>query len=177
MCNDNRLPWTLKQHRRNYDKPNQKTSEKKRVRYPDFQIDDFVIVKDRHPGWKFRNLYESDMCRVAQVEGTMVTIQRNGRNVTRNASWFKQVLVSDETDDGHSLEVEEEDVAGGPLSLTENGKAQSGLRCGATQEQCPLGPQEPSCGVSGESVGRREKYNLHPNPTPSQQLRDFVCCT
>ncbi|KAJ1155044.1 hypothetical protein NDU88_007780 [Pleurodeles waltl] len=71
----------------------------------------------------------------------MVNIQRNGRYITRNASWFKREVVWDEKDAEHSLEEEEEDMACEPPSRMDEGEVQSGVvPPGSGASQVPMNP-------------------------------------
>ncbi|KAJ1084740.1 hypothetical protein NDU88_004886 [Pleurodeles waltl] len=54
---------------------NTEASESRRARHPDLSVGDPVILKDRHPGLKFRTPKEPDWM-VEKVKGTMITARR-----------------------------------------------------------------------------------------------------
>ncbi|KAJ1149331.1 hypothetical protein NDU88_002141 [Pleurodeles waltl] len=70
---------------------NAKASERRRAKHPDLRVEESVILKDRHPGWKYRTPYKPDILRVERIKGTKVTASREGRQVTWNVLWFWKV--------------------------------------------------------------------------------------
>ncbi|KAJ1158654.1 hypothetical protein NDU88_011342 [Pleurodeles waltl] len=106
----------------------------------------------------------------------MVTANREGQQVTQNVSWFRKVEPR-VGNSGPGFEEENgEEFEGScpslPSSPNECRRGGGGVFCrGSERSSSPdWGP------VKGpEPTGRSERYNLRPNPNPSQRLRDFIC--
>ena len=69
---------------------NEKASRTRRATRSNLVVGDRVVVRDRHPGWKFRTRFEREPWMVTRVKGTMITATRQHQVVTRNISWFKR---------------------------------------------------------------------------------------
>ncbi|KAJ1206282.1 hypothetical protein NDU88_001691 [Pleurodeles waltl] len=148
------------------------------------QVGDTVLIKDRHPGRKFRLQFEADPWTVIAVNGTMVTAKRGAENVTGNISQFKRFSVAYTlVRNGEGSTVAEDlcdpgdihprpDASGTPEHLAVEGEAASPQRL--------LGPSwpEPSStsGSPRQPAGRSGggRYHLRHNPSPSRRYADFV---
>ncbi|KAJ1081019.1 hypothetical protein NDU88_001206 [Pleurodeles waltl] len=53
-------------------------------RVPNLSRGDVVLMKNRHPGGKFKTTFESGLWTVTRVKGTLVTVTRGNDIVTRN---------------------------------------------------------------------------------------------
>ncbi|KAJ1155877.1 hypothetical protein NDU88_008602 [Pleurodeles waltl] len=123
-------------------------------------VGDVVVVKDRHPGWKFRTPYEPSRWSVVDVQGTMMTAQRGDQRVTRNVSWFKRLEGHDEDTPADAEEVD--DVADHRMEPHE------ALR---NDQNSSLSPEPvPDARRLVDLGGKCERYHLRPNPYPSQRL-------
>ncbi|KAJ1177026.1 hypothetical protein NDU88_002292 [Pleurodeles waltl] len=149
---------------------NLKASESRRVRQPYLRVEEWVILKDRHPGWKFRTPFEPDVWVEEKFEGTMITARRNGQHVTRNMSWFRRVVVPDSGADIWPQEGSEEDAKGEDAQAECPAEARQHERPSTSPER--VGPSRPERGDEMARVlpERCERYNLRPNPVPSQRL-------
>ena len=67
---------------------NEKASRARGAVSSNIVVGDRVIMKDRHPWWKFRTPFEREVWTVVEIKGTMITVKRNHTTVTRNISWF-----------------------------------------------------------------------------------------
>ncbi|KAJ1213356.1 hypothetical protein NDU88_000994 [Pleurodeles waltl] len=83
-----------------------KASERQRAKHLNLLMGETIILKDCHPGWKFRTPFEPDVWRVQKVEGTMLTAVRGGRRVTRNILWFRKVVPGKDIADAGSTDEE-----------------------------------------------------------------------
>ena len=61
---------------------------KRRTAVSDVNIDDLVLVRQRKQN-KLSTPYDRSPFHVVRKKGTMITAQRNGKYLTRNASHFK----------------------------------------------------------------------------------------
>lgn len=160
---------------------NQKASEARGAKETTIKVGDRVVIRDRHPGWKFQTPYEPEVWTVEAVKGTMVTVKRGSAAITRNVSHFKRT---------HQRETDPEDVRSpdveldeGPIGSPRSEPCHSGDRLridqpGSSREDSrhDLGRETGSpSGVTDEPPPRSQKYGLRPNPGPSQWLKDFVC--
>ncbi|KAJ1198807.1 hypothetical protein NDU88_002646 [Pleurodeles waltl] len=91
---------------------NERISRKRGARMRNLKVGDVVLVKNRHPGGKFKTPFEPEVWTVARVKGTLVTATRKDETVTRNISWFKIYH-------GRPLESERSEVNSGPPSSEE----------------------------------------------------------
>ncbi|KAJ1156692.1 hypothetical protein NDU88_009410 [Pleurodeles waltl] len=91
---------------------NLKASKSRRAGQPDLLMGDWVILKDRHPSWKFRSPFEPDFWVVEKVERTMITARWNGWHVPQNVSWFRRVVPPDGGADAWPQEGSKEDAVG-----------------------------------------------------------------
>ena len=159
---------------------NRRASQWRRARTPTLGVGDTVLVRDRHPGSKFRLPFELAHWTITRIQGTMVTATRGLETVTRNTSVFKQ-------------------VPRGPTPTQRTGESRLAVPSGeetcepATILPCDMAPQEeaegedsgsgtgdprpeprqspPDTGASQRSEATR--YHLHDNPRPPQRLRDY----
>ncbi|KAJ1130706.1 hypothetical protein NDU88_009056 [Pleurodeles waltl] len=91
---------------------NERISRKRRARMRHLKAGDVVLVKNRHPGGKFKTPFEPELWTVARVKGTLVTAMRKGETVMRNISCFKLYH-------GKPLKSEGTEVNSGPSSVDE----------------------------------------------------------
>ena len=56
---------------------NEKASRNRGAIASDIVVGDRVVVKDRHPGWKFRTPFEREIWTVVAAKVTMITVKRN----------------------------------------------------------------------------------------------------
>ncbi|KAJ1205158.1 hypothetical protein NDU88_000593 [Pleurodeles waltl] len=73
-------------------------------------------TNDRHPGWKFRTLFEPDIWIVQKIAGTIVAARKVGNQVTRKVSWFWRVEPRDGDSGADPLEESGEELEGGHVS-------------------------------------------------------------
>ncbi|KAJ1172348.1 hypothetical protein NDU88_004195 [Pleurodeles waltl] len=138
------------------------------TRHSDIQIGDFVILKDKHPGWKLWTPYEPEVRKVGWVNGTLITVRLNERSVTYNISWFKRVVPNEESAaEGLSHDEEEIKETWGHPTESSTEVPLPRQEGDASQTQRPARPQEPDARCQGEATSRSKKYDLHPIPTPS----------
>ena len=138
-----------------------------------------VLVRDCHPGSKFRLPFESDCWTITRIQGTMVTAARGQERVTRNVSHFKKVirrqpsgeivlgsqslLLNDEVSGSHESLVADEPVPQSPRTYL----------CDVVLRS-PLSDPRPDS--AGPIVGQRSqitRYHLQDNPPPSQRLQGY----
>ena len=50
-----------------------------------------MVIRERHPGWKFCTPYEKEQWKVISVNGTMIMVQKGQSQLTRKVTWFKRV--------------------------------------------------------------------------------------
>ncbi|KAJ1158053.1 hypothetical protein NDU88_010749 [Pleurodeles waltl] len=148
---------------RRRQRTNQKASERRRTHCCDFQEGDQVVVKSRRPGGKFQTPFEPETWTVRSVRGSMITVARGRKRVTRNVSHFKRACAP-MVSGGY----EDED---GDVGTPEDGDS--------VPEDAPVVPsaervtrQEYTDGDTAPSRG--ERYHLRPNLAPSSQLKYFV---
>ncbi|KAJ1092987.1 hypothetical protein NDU88_006097 [Pleurodeles waltl] len=110
-----------------------------------------------------------------KVEGTIITASRSGQHVTRNVSWFRRVAPTESGTDTLPQEEDEEDGGGEGSQLNCSGEDQSEAQgCGMHKNERP-GRRELIKDPTNGPTERNKRYNLCPNPTPSQWLQDFLC--
>ncbi|KAJ1218973.1 hypothetical protein NDU88_006544 [Pleurodeles waltl] len=106
----------------------------------------------------------------------MVTTSRGRRHVTRNVLWFQRVEPWEMDPEARLQDEKGEELNGGGHSQQ---RSPDGCRQGG--EGFPRRDQLMSCSPNPETkrgqelTGRSERYNLRPNPNPSQRLKDFMC--
>ena len=161
---------------------NEKASRTRRAAMPNLVAGDRVVVRDRHPGWKFRTRFEQEPWTITQVKGTMITATRRHQSVTRNVSWFKRAQREVTQDPGLESWREGQESAESPRegegsSLTESLPTRrldssrvpkDGRGMEVSDE--PRGLQE----EEGAGRTRSQRYNLRPQPLPSQRFKDYV---
>ena len=84
-------------------------ADKRRKAKPsEIQVGDIVMLKQKKQT-KLSSKFDPVPFRITRIKGTMITVTRNGRYVTRNVSFMKKVngpsiqKRGEETDDEHSL--------------------------------------------------------------------------
>ncbi|KAJ1153336.1 hypothetical protein NDU88_006097 [Pleurodeles waltl] len=134
------------------------------------QVGDRAIIKDRRPGWKFCTPYDPAVWVVSRVAGTMVTAQRANKIVSQNISWFRKVTFED------PLTAEADLTCPHPEPEQDNLEPQDVRRGGPTDEPGVSRSPENAPPKTQDDGPRSQvrKYNLRPNPMPSQRLRDFA---
>ncbi|KAJ1108869.1 hypothetical protein NDU88_006239 [Pleurodeles waltl] len=70
---------------------NVQASGRRRAKHSNLKVEYCVILKDCHPGWKFRTPFEPDVWIVEKIDGTMVTARKGVHQVTRNVLWLQRV--------------------------------------------------------------------------------------
>lgn len=108
---------------------NDMASKRWRARRVTLKRGNTMVVKDRHPGSKFRTPLEAEPWEVVDEQGTTVTARRGERQIARNASWFKMLVLPPQA--GHE-ELETEQTEEGPK---ENEEGESTLRDPTNSEQ------------------------------------------
>ena len=73
---------------------NERTSQHGKARPSPLKEGDQVLIRDRHPGSKFRLPFEPKRWTVTSVKGTMVTAKNGDDNVTCNISFFKRYIAT-----------------------------------------------------------------------------------
>ncbi|KAJ1136263.1 hypothetical protein NDU88_002680 [Pleurodeles waltl] len=158
------------------------------------QVGDRVLVRNRHPGGKFRLPFEMTPWTVVRIRGTMVTAKKGQESVTRNIHFFKQYR-SDTTptasdaspphNDSDGMESGDDCVGTPELEITtlrgdclENNVGSQGVTSDGCDDGCQ--PEIPGLDGTAETVvsvalraGAR-RYHLRPRPLPSSKLPDFV---
>lgn len=141
---------------------NDKASEWPRAKVVQFQPGALVVVRNRRPGGTFCTRYEPNTWEVVRQHGTMVTVRRNGTQLTRNVSWFKLVPRAYDSGGGESPEARgdggESESGEGPFP---DGAADGGVlgeRCSRTG--CSADPPPQPLPAPGESVAQLSAEGL-----------------
>ena len=161
---------------------NEKASHTRRAAVPSLVVGEQVVVKDRHPGWKFRTRFEQEPWTVTRVKGTMVTATRHNQSVTRNVSWFKKSprivnndlgCESPEEEQSATESIQAKDRALSSENVTPGLKDCLGTPGGESSPGVSGGPRNRG---DGEGAGRTrsQRYDLRPQPLPNQRLKDYV---
>ncbi|KAJ1131554.1 hypothetical protein NDU88_009889 [Pleurodeles waltl] len=112
---------------------------------------------------------------IGRVNGTLATVLRNGRSVTRNVSCFKRgVLNKESSAKGPSYDEEEIQEAWGHPAKSSTEAPLPRQEGDASPAQQLSGPREPDPKCQEEATSRSPKHDLCPNLTPSQRLRSLV---
>lgn len=134
-----------------------------------------MVVRNRRPGGKFMTHYEPEVWEVVRKKGTMVTVQREGTQMTRNVSWFKKTEAPinphsqreerflRERDPEESSGNEDDELEYWPEVFEE--RLEDTAHTEEEGEDSP--PPVPKPG--------NDRYRLRDNPHPSTRLRDFLC--
>ncbi|KAJ1123886.1 hypothetical protein NDU88_002353 [Pleurodeles waltl] len=148
---------------------NDRASKKRRAVLMDIWIGDQAIINDQKPVWKLSTPYEPGLWTVTRVSGTMVTEEKGRDQVTRNISWFRKV-----TFEGPSDVLDGEDYLQHWSRTGDNGPESENELPFADGQSLPMQPV-PSVRTAGDGKSRSPsgRYNLRPNPPPSQRLKDF----
>ena len=160
---------------------NDHASRSRRAVNSNLVLGDHVIMKDRHPGWKFRTPFEREVWTVVAIKGTMVTVQRYNTRVTRNGSWFKWAY-SRPSSTRETEAADNDMIVTRPDECDDDGKdcessstpaAPTSVR--ADTQSTVLRESKNTDNIHGsERNCRSQRYNLRPHPVPSQTFRDFV---
>ncbi|KAJ1143881.1 hypothetical protein NDU88_010183 [Pleurodeles waltl] len=147
-------------------------SKKRRARMRYFKVGDVVLVKNRHPGGKFKTPFEPEVWTVTRVKGTLVN-----EIVTRNISWFK--LYHGKPRESERFEISNEPSLGDEESVI-NGPVQAG---GESEERyttslkAPDKSEERIAAEVPSAVGQRggmNRYSLRPRTSAPEKLKDYV---
>ncbi|KAJ1155296.1 hypothetical protein NDU88_008027 [Pleurodeles waltl] len=68
---------------------NDRISRKRRTQRSDIRIGELALLRNRHPGNKFRLSFEIEPWKVSEVKGTMVTARNDNETITRNILLLK----------------------------------------------------------------------------------------
>ncbi|KAJ1160304.1 hypothetical protein NDU88_000806 [Pleurodeles waltl] len=172
---------------------NGRVSRRRRARSAHPQVGDQVLVRNRHPGGKFRLPFEMTPWTLMRRKGTLVTAQKDRELVTQNISFIKRYQ-SDIDTTANDLLLPTPDHDGGESGTSRLGASDQEVHtprggCGDNQES-PHGTKpeggeddelaetwEPSmvheCVVSNPPRGGTERYHLRPRPLPSSKMGTF----
>ncbi|KAJ1152056.1 hypothetical protein NDU88_004834 [Pleurodeles waltl] len=154
-------------------KKNVHVSMKRQVTMQHIMQGDTAILKDWRPEWNFRITFEPGTWVVAKVHDTLIAY-KGQETVLRSISGFCKVTIPSlqtPEEEGHdtmidTFPVDEESCDTPP---GENTSEQKGEEQHSDQDCCNelsmKGRPDCSC---------HKRYDLRPNPQPSQRLNDFV---
>ena len=158
---------------------NDNASRKRRAKVSEIKEGDRVLLKDRHPGSKFRLPFEIRPWTVINRKGLMVTGRQGEETITRNVSHFKQFRESTPTNNERDSSSENwPDMIHSP-SGDSNGSRTGDLEQsqinGSRGEGVPTtSPKSPPTTTPTTSRGNQSRYHLRENPGPSSRLRDYA---
>ncbi|KAJ1091549.1 hypothetical protein NDU88_004668 [Pleurodeles waltl] len=172
---------------------NERMSRKRRARTRNLIIGDVVLMKNRHPGGKFKTPFESGLWTVTRVKGTLVTATRGSEVVTRNISCFKAYhgdqMDRQRSDNDRGPDREDEEFRR-PGPSAEGCLTRSPLQTLEELDESKitlLGPpaqieegqltEVPAEDGRPEIVRRRGmgRYDLRSRTSPPERLRDYIC--
>lgn len=163
---------------------NRKASEVRGAKSSPLRVGDSVVIRDRHPGWQFRTPYESEVCIVSDVKGTMITARRGQQSVTRNITCFKRAAdpgnISEEYpswEPGFDPPASPNPGHTGPESLAPASQGSATRNRTECQNTVAQPAAYDTAGAEASPRVRSRRYDLRPNPGPSQWLKDFVRAT
>ncbi|KAJ1140267.1 hypothetical protein NDU88_006624 [Pleurodeles waltl] len=173
---------------------NDRIAKKRHVKRRDVHIGDLVLVKNRHPGSKFRLPFLIEQWRVSDMKGTMVTSWEDAETITRNVLFFKLYQQSDpKPESAKDIQVtgqtgNDDDDAGDPR--VEASEPSFFLtRTPAYQHHMVNSPNSPKNGGRNDLyIGKGEpredvvvshtqgmgRYDRRPRPATSTKIKDFV---
>ncbi|KAJ1210273.1 hypothetical protein NDU88_005639 [Pleurodeles waltl] len=164
-------PYHLEQAQARRKRVNDRARKKKRAASRAIRIGDQVIIKGWKPVWKFRTPCEPGLFTITGVSGTNETAEKRRDQVTRNISWFRK-----STFEVHS------DMPDGADYFHD--WSRTGVQGPGSENELPLAAGQilliqPVTSAprarDGESRSKSGRYNLRPNPLPSQRPKYFAC--
>ena len=154
---------------------NDHASKRRRAQSSDIAVGDVVLLKDRHPGSKFRLPFGPHPWTVAERKGTMVTVARGQEKVTRNVSHMKRFFLAPGGELPRGIHTENEEEEEPVPELGASSPCETGARP-AVERENEQGNNETDQQLQARPTdrGSQSHYHLRNNPTPSSRLRDYV---
>ena len=160
-------------------KTNEQASLRRGARASDIQEGDRVLLKDWHPGSKFRLPFETRPWKVTRKQGTMVTACQGDETITRNIPFFKKYHHQDHENEDYPEEwLEDRNLEPTPGSQLPGAAAtlpEAGTELHNETRASPRNPLPPEGSAPPLiSRGSQSQYQLRENPRPSGRLRDYA---